>query len=228
MPEQTFVEPSRRLETLSADLVSVLTTPIVSDSLDTVGLRDQVMSRGLSPLVSGSRVIGRAATVSFEPGAADPDDPYGDAIAFIDSLAPGSVVVIAAQGDSRTAYWGELFTAAALGRGVVGVICDGPVRDTPKVRTQGLPVFAAGTRPIDFRDRMRVSSTGQAVVCGGVPVAPGDLVLADDDGVVVVPASSEEKALGLAVTRATRERDVLTALRAGALLRQVWDEWKVL
>ena len=149
-------------------------------------------------------------------------------MSYIDGLRPGSIAVIATGPDDRTAYWGELFSAAAIGRGTVGTVCDGPVRDTPRVRALGYPVFAAGTRPVDFRARMRIVAVAQPVRCAGVVVAEGDLVVADADGIVVVPAAVEGQVLERAVARATAEGSVLAELLAGASLREVWDRWHVL
>lgn len=229
MAEQTnFHSAPTRFEHLPAPLASALTCAIVSDSLDSTGARSQVMAPEIAPLVTGSRVVGRAHTIQFAPTETNPDDPYDAAMAFIDGLEPGSVAVIATGGDARTAYWGELFSAAAKGHGAVGAVCDGPVRDIAKIRSVGFDVFAPGSRPVDFRGRMCVVSSGESVRCGGVLVAPGDLVLADDDGVVVVPAAVEAEVLGLAVARATAERSVLAELLDGASLREVWERWHVL
>lgn len=228
MGEQTNAQLGLRLEQVPAEVRAQLTSPIVSDSLDAVGLRGQVLARGLAPLDRDARAIGRARTVQFAPTETDGPDPYAEAMAFIDGLEAGSVAVIAASGDDRTAYWGELFSAAAIGRGAVGTVCDGPVRDTPKIRALGYPVFAAGSRPIDFRARMRIVSVGSPVRCGGVVVAEGDVVVADADGIVVIPASHEAAVLERAVARATAERGVLADLLAGARLREVWERWGIL
>jgi len=229
MGEQTNVQSAAvRFEDLGPDLAGVLTSAIVSDSLDALGVRTQVMTAAIKPLVAGGRVLGRARTIQFAPTELDPQDPYGAAMAFIDGLVSGSVAVMATGADARTAYWGELFSAAAKGHGAVGAICDGPVRDVAKIRAVGFDVFAPGSRPVDFRARMRVVSTGEPVRCGGVLVDPGDVVLGDDDGVVVVPAAIEAEVLRLAVSRATAERTVLAELLDGASLRDVWDRWHVL
>ncbi len=228
MPEQTNAQSGLRLERISEDVLAQLTTAIVSDSLDAVGLRRQVLARDVTPIERDIRAIGRAHTVQFVPTETGGLDPYGDAMAFIDSLEAGAVAVIATSGDDRTAYWGELFSAAAIGRGAVGTVCDGPVRDTPKIRALGYPVFASGARPIDFRARMRVAAAGQPVQIAGVVVSEGDIVVADADGVVVIPASHEAVVLERAVTRAKAEREVLADLLGGARLREVWDRWGIL
>jgi regulator of RNase E activity RraA len=92
----------------------------------------------------------------------------------------------------------------------------------------GFAVFASGTRPLDFRARMEITGTSRPVVCGGVLVHPGDLIVADDDGVVVVPADVEVQAIGLANDKAGTETTVLDELRNGGTLRSVWDRHRVL
>jgi regulator of RNase E activity RraA len=89
-------------------------------------------------------------------------------------------------------------------------------------------VFAAGTRPIDYRARLEITGTDRPVTCGGVLVRPGDLVLADDDGVVVVPADVENDAVAAANERARRESTVLEELLGGATLESVWARYRVL
>jgi regulator of RNase E activity RraA len=211
-----------------AELSAQVTTAHLADALDTLGHRNQVMDAAIRPLQQGARAAGRAATLQFAPVDHDVPEPYDDAIAFIDGLAPGALAVIACGGSTRSGFWGELFSAAALGRGAVGVVCDSYVRDSPKVRALGFPAFSLGTRPIDYRARMEITGMGRPVTCGGVVVRPGDLVLADDDGVVVVPADAEAEAVERANAKAVRETTVLDELRAGATLRSVWDRYRVL
>ncbi len=212
---------------LSAD--DRITTPILSDSLDAAGLRHQVLERRLPPIVPGSRAFGRATTARFVPSTDDdPADPYGEAIAFIDSLAAGSIVIIATDESNESAFWGELFSAAALGAGAVGVVTDGNLRDTPRIAALGFPAFARSRRPIDYRMRMKLAEVGTPVTVYGVVIAPGDLVLADDDGVVVVPQANETDVMERARGRASSESTVLRELLAGDSLRAVWDRHRVL
>ncbi|WP_062467414.1 RraA family protein [Demequina maris] len=206
-----------------------LTAAMLSDALDEVGLRHQVLSARLAPIVAGSRILGRATTVQFAPSTEyDPEDPYGDAIDFIDSVRPGEVVVVATDASNASGFWGELFSAAAKGRGAAGVVTDGNARDVQKIAAVGFPAFAAGYRPIDFRGRMRVVARDAPVTVGGVEIAPGDLVLADDDGVVVVPRAQEDEVLAAARRRAASESSVLTELLAGSTIREVWERHRVL
>ena len=210
------------------ELEENVTTAQMCDALDILGLRSQAMDGAITPLAARSRAVGRAATVQFAPVDHDVNEPYDAAIDFIDNLPAGAVAVIASGGSTRSGFWGELFSAAAIGRGAAGVVCDGYVRDSTKVRAMGFAVFASGTRPLDFRARMEIAGSNQPVVCGGVLVNPGDLIVADDDGGVVVPADVEVRAIELANDKASTETTVLDELRNGATLRSVWDRHRVL
>jgi 4-hydroxy-4-methyl-2-oxoglutarate aldolase len=206
-----------------------LTSAIVSDSLDAAGLRSQVLDRRLVPLAAGSRAFGRAWTARFEPSTLDTnDDPYGAAIDYISAIRAGEVAVIGTNLSNESAFWGELFSAAALGAGAVGVITDGNLRDTDKIVGLDFPAFSISRRPIDYRARMRIAETGGTLTLCGVEIATGDIVLADDDGVVVIPQSREVEVLTLARDRAAKESTVLTELLAGETLRAVWDRHGIL
>jgi 4-hydroxy-4-methyl-2-oxoglutarate aldolase len=206
-----------------------LTTPIVSDSCDAAGLRHQVLHERLAPIVPGTRAIGRARTVRFAPSLVDsPDDPYADAIAMIDGIRAGQFVVIATDASNDSAFWGELFSAAAIGSRAAGVVTDGNLRDTDRIAALGFPAFSKSRRPIDFRARLRIVDVDEPVVLSGVRIETGDLVIADDDGVVVVPRRHEDEVLALARERASRESTVLAELLAGDSLRTVWDRHRVL
>lgn len=206
-----------------------LTTAILSDSCDAAGLRHQVLQQRLAPIVPGSRAMGRARTVRFAPSLADESaDPYRDAIDVIDGIRAGQMVVISTDESNDSAFWGELFSAAALGAGASGVITDGNLRDTDRIAALGFPAFSRSRRPIDFRGRMRIVDVDVPVVLGGVEIRAGDLVTADDDGAVVVPRAREDDVLGLARQRAAQESTVLAELLNGASLRAVWDRHRVL
>jgi 4-hydroxy-4-methyl-2-oxoglutarate aldolase len=206
-----------------------LTSAILSDSLDEVGLRNQVLETRLAPLVPGSRIFGRAWTVRFEPSTDDNlADPYGAAIDYISAIRRGEVAVVATADSNESAFWGELFSAAAIGAGAVGIITDGNLRDSPKIAALGFAAFSRSRRPLDYRMRMGVATTGEHVELGGVRCRTGDLVLADDDGVVVIPAEREQEVLERARARVASETTVLAELLAGESLRTVWDRHGVL
>ena len=115
---------------------------MISDSLDVIGVRNNAMSVHVKALRPNMRAVGLAATVHFVPDSEyDQKDPYGDGIDFLDTLKPGEVAVIATGGDALSAFWGELFSAAAKGRGGTGVVADGPLRDTEQIVGLDFPSF---------------------------------------------------------------------------------------
>ena len=202
---------------------------LVSDSLDLIGIRTNVMSRAVTPLVSSMKIMGYASTIEFVEGSDfDPQDPYGPAIDYLDSLQSGDVAIVATGHSTKSAFWGELFSTAAKGRGSNGVITDGPLRDTQEILPVGYSAFGIGTLPFDYKGRMKVSSVHTRVTCGGVEVNQGDFIVADNDGVAVVPASKIDEVITLANERARRESTVLKELLEGKSVRSVWDKHRVL
>jgi len=202
---------------------------MISDSLDLIGIRNNVMSKAIRPLERGMKVMGYAATIEFEPSEEfDPNDPYGPAIEYLDSLQAGEVAVVATGQSDRSAFWGELFSTAALRRGATGVICDGPLRDVNEIFGVGFSAFGVGTLPYDYKGRMRVRKVRAEVICGGVAVAPGDFIIADIDGVVVVPAFVIDQVFAAANARALGENHVLADLKAGSTVREAWDKHHLL
>jgi regulator of RNase E activity RraA len=206
-----------------------ITSAMFSDSLDSVGARNQVLESRLTPVQPGYYALGRARIARFVP-ATDPDPahPYDDAIDFIDGASAGDLIVIATDSANASAFWGELFSAAAISRGAVGMITDGNVRDVSKIVGLGFAAFSRSTRPIDYRGRMQLVESQQPVTIGGVSISPGDIICADDDGVVVVPQSLEADVLNAARARAAAESTVLAELLAGATLREVWTRHGIL
>lgn len=156
------------------------------------------------------------------------EDPYGVEIEAVDSLMPGEIAVVATGDSKRNAPWGELLSTAALGRGARGAVIDGLVRDVKKIQALGFPVFAAGIKPVDSRGRGLVVDYNVPVDCGGVPVTPGDLVVGDFDGVVVIPARAVTDVVRLATEKVMRENQSRAELMKGKLLREVYRKYGVL
>jgi 4-hydroxy-4-methyl-2-oxoglutarate aldolase len=128
---------------------------------------------------------------------------------------------------NRAATWGEHFSCAARGRGAVGVVSDGDVRDARQIEELDFPAFARGCSPLDTLARAVVADFGSSAVCGGVRVARGDLIVADRDGVVVIPeAAAADVADGVRAKRPLEDgarRDLL----AGTPIREVWERYGV-
>ena len=211
------------LDALSAHVYAAA----VSDACDRLGMRNQTMSPGTSPLCGPGLLVGWARVARSEAVDEPPPVPYAAEIAFLDDLKPDDLVV-ATAGGAPAAIWGELFSAAAMARGARGAVVDGLVRDVERVRALGFGVHARGTRPTDSLGRVSLANTDGPAPVAGVTVANGDLVVADTDGVVVVPAEAAEEVAAYALDKATTERKGLALLREGAMLREVWTRYHVL
>ena len=200
----------------------------VSDALDELGFRAQVLAPEIRALRPGSRLAGRAVPVLVEATDAVEPNPYDGDMRLVESLRPGDVPVFGADPEVRAALWGELLSCAALGHGATGAVVDGYVRDGRQMGELGFPVFCRGCSPLDTRGRAVVRGHGVEIVCGGVPVAPGDYVLGDEDGVVVVPAGALEDVLELVRSRDRGEQGAKADLLAGVGIFDVWEKWKIL
>jgi 4-hydroxy-4-methyl-2-oxoglutarate aldolase len=208
-------------------LRSVGYSAVVSDCCDAVGLRHQTLTPGIVPITSDAEVLIGLARPVFASGVrAAPARPYEAEITYIDSLGPDDVVVAVA--DQPVAFWGELFSTAARARGAVGGVIDGAIRDTARIRALGWPVFATSTRPTDSLGRLSIVHQDDPVTIRGVTVELGDLVVADADGVVVVPRSAMADVIKLALAKAATEGHARELLLQGSLLRDAWDRFGVL
>lgn len=203
---------------------------VVCDVLDELGRRDQAMHQRLRPLdPNNCTVVGRARTFRWmETDYVVEDDPYGLEIEAMDSLRPGDVAVHSADPSGRIAPWGELMSTVAKRNGATGCICDGLIRDCRKIIELGFPVFHAGIRPLDSRGRGRVMAYDVPVRCGDVLVHPGDLIFADFDGVVVVPAQLETEVFRRAAEKVSAENATRGELRKGRKLGDVYAKYGVL
>jgi regulator of RNase E activity RraA len=204
------------------------TSALAADALDRVGLRNQSMAPGIAPLRPDMRLVGRAYPIVVEAVSSMPDQPYRGEIRAIDSLQPGDVPVYSVAPDVDTALWGELFTCAAIGHGSAGAVVDGFVRDVPQIVELNFPVFARGTSPLDTKGRAEVREYGVPAPCGGVLVSPGDAVVGDEDGVVIVPADALADVAAIIDEKLRGERGARTDLLQGKTLAEVWETWQVL
>jgi regulator of RNase E activity RraA len=213
-----------------ATIAERLYASVLSDVLDELGYRQQAFPPSIRPLDDDRTLVGFARTgVYREVYHVDAgENPYELEIALIDDLAPLDVVVLACGGSTRIAPWGELLTTASRARGAVGCVTDGYVRDIRAVRKLGFPVYHAGIAPLDSKGRGKVAAIDVPVVCAGVRVAPGDLVVGDADGVVVIPRDVEPVALANAFAKVDAEDGTREALLGGARLRDVFAQYNVL
>ncbi|MGW2514115.1 RraA family protein [Streptomyces scopuliridis] len=171
-----------------------LSSALISDALN----RFQVMDPALRPL-AGTRLLGRAWTART---MAAENSTIQRAI---DTAPAGSVLVIDAGGYPGRAVWGSINTAKALTRGLAGIVLDGASRDIETIRELGFPMFARGLSAAG-PNKGWDGDVGETICCGGVTVRPGDLVLADPDGIVVVPQELEDTVLPAATQRLAEDR----------------------
>jgi regulator of RNase E activity RraA len=190
-----------------------LSTSGVSDALDRLGIPGQAL--GIAPLDRSFRLSGRAWTLRYGPVGQD-RGTVGD---YIDDLGRDDVVVLDNQGRLDATVWGDLLTVTANRRQVAGTVIDGVCRDADRSLTLGYPIFARGNWMRTGKDRVRVEATQISVSIGGIRVEPGDLLLGDGDGLVVVPASRAEEVLDAAEEIEQAEDAIRAAVEAGASLR---------
>ncbi|HVY20614.1 MAG TPA: RraA family protein [Bauldia sp.] len=207
-----------------------LSTALLSDALDALGYEKQVLAPGIRPLDDATVMLGYARTGLYRQVFQRPTsgNPYEMEMRLVDDLKPGEVLVLACPGLGRLAPWGELLTTAAIGRGAVGCLTDGMVRDVRQVRTLGFPVFHGGIGPLDVQGRGEVAEMDVAVECAGVRITPGDIIFGDVDGVIVVPAAIAEKAIAGVLKKSEKETDARKELLQGASLKDVYERYKVL
>lgn len=198
--ERNFPRPDRRI----LDAYRGQATATVFEANDKKG----AMAFAIKPLYPGMKVCGPALPVFAPPG----DNlmlHYAITVA-----RPGDVLVVDAMGFTEMAAWGDIMTTAAQARGIAGLVIDGCVRDAEAIRDMGFPVFARGAN-------MRGPAKGlpgkvaAPIVCAGVPVAPGDVVLGDDDGVVVVARAEAKDVLARARKREVDEDEKRRQIKAG-------------
>lgn len=182
-----------------------------------------VMSRmsaagaGLRPMHSGGALAGPATTVKTRPG----DNLLVHKA--IDMAEPGDVIVVDAGGELTNAIIGELMVAHAMKRGVGGFVVNGAIRDAASIRSRPLPVFAAGvTLRGPYKDGP--GEINLPIAIGGMVVAPGDLVLGDEDGVLCVPFDDADTVLAAARAKQAAEEKQMAAILAGTSDRSYIDE----
>lgn len=138
----------------------------------------------------------------------------------IDMAQPGDIIVIDRNGDDKHACWGEMTSLAAKMRGLAGTIVDGPATDIIEIEEMEYLVFCRGVSPITTRALAISGEINTVVQCGGVSVAPGDIILADDNGVLVIPPDQVAEVVERCEPRAQREPETRRRLLAGELLSE--------
>jgi regulator of RNase E activity RraA len=200
---------------------TALEVATVSDALDECGLPPG--QGGLRPMWGRPKVAGFAVTVELEPLSGQLSAEHGGAHILTGAIAvagPDDVIMVANGGRTDVSSWGGIVSVGAAVRSVRGVITDGACRDVGQARELGFPVFARAQVPVTARGRLRQKSAGEPILVGDVAVRPGDVMMADEGGVVVVPGERATEVLDAAQRLAERETAIEAEVRAGVPLPQ--------
>lgn len=192
---------------------------VVADAQERYG----VMYSYLRPLTRETRFVGPALTVRLEPG---------NQVDCLDALAvaeAGDVIVVDAAGETETSVWGGLMAGLCKMKGVVGAVVDGAIRDTDEIRDLGFYIFSKAIVPRSthspFSGRLEPIEVNVPIQCGGVLVRPGDLILGDEIGVVVIPLEKAAETLEKARTQAEKEERTRERIRQGKTVEELLAEF---
>lgn len=205
-----------------------LYSAVLCDALDAMGYRNE-SPRLQFPRYSGAeKLIGRCKTTLWADMSHQDPHPYDLELRAVDGCRPDDVLIAAAGGSMRSGIWGELLSTAAQNSGCIGSIVDGAVRDVSKMQAMGFTVYARGTCIYDSLNRQRVIDLDVPVEIDGVRFSPGDLVMADADGVVVVPRAIEEEVVRRAWEKVHAENITRDAIKKGMKAVAAYEKFGVL
>ena len=191
-----------------------LYTAVLGDILGEMGYVTQFLPADVRAIDTGMKVVGRAMPVQLAASTKVRGQGFANLTAALDQLEEGEVY-LASGGNLPCAAWGELMTAAARRRGAVGAVVNAFHRDTDRVLEQSWPVFSRGAYAQDAAFRSVVSAYRVQIDVDGVDVSPGDLVVGDRDGVVIVPQIVEAEVLGLALEKMHAEGRMRVVIEGG-------------
>ena len=190
-------------------------TAIIGDSLN----RQHVMATRISAILNRN-MAGQAQTVGVIAG------DNGAIHVVMDMIGPTDILVVDGGGYLERALWGGILNTRAIKSGVGGVVIDGAVRDILELKEMNLPVYAAGVTPAGPHKGWG-GQIGTSISCGGVSVAPGDVIIGDADGVVVVPLGQESRTYNSCLERIAFEDQILEKIRQGKDLSEVFEKPKI-
>ncbi len=205
-----------RKASLDEEIRSILmqvTTPNISDAMH----RARGME-GIRPIVKGKKIVGKAVTVYTMDG------DWAKTVEAIDVAGKGDVIVIKCSGDS-SAVWGELATRSCMNKGIEGVIIDGAVRDVDDIVKLGFPVFAKKIVP-NAGEPKGFGEINVKIICGGVEVNPGDWIVADDNGVMVIPKQRAYEIARRALEVKKHEDRIRAEIESGKTLAEIVELYK--
>jgi len=215
-----------RLDPKFLELARQVSTATLTSQLLRRGFANTVMY-GVVPLRPDLRLAGQTFTLRYIPAREDLDPAETDnrtskqRIA-VESVGPGDVLVIDARGDARAATLGDILATRIKVRGAAGIVTDGAFRDTPSIRSIDLPTYAQGQSPYVSTRVHHPLEINVPIGCGGVAVMPGDVVVGDGEGVVVIPRGLAEDVIAAAYEQDQREQFIRDKIQRGASLLGVY------
>lgn len=216
-----MVHVIREIERSDKEMVDQFESVSAATAHEAMG-RTGAMASNIKPIYSGMKVCGPAITVQCH---------VGDNIMLHKALSiaqPGDVLVAGTGGFAEDGgYWGEILTIEAQARGVKGLIIDGCIRDALAIKEHGFPVFSRG---VSMKGTVKetIGLINHPICCGGVLVNPGDIVLSDEDGVVVIPKEKAQETLKKCWERERKEQMIMKELKAGKLTLELLGYDKIL
>ena len=200
-------------------------TAALADILDTRGYRAQTLPPSIRPLERGMKLAGPAYTVRGRPSENAPYDTSLRKVLQMLGEVPAGHVAVYACGQDVAAHLGELSVTSLAARGVAGCVLDGGCRDVSFIVELGFPVFCAHVTPEDSTFRWELEATQEPISVGQVRIEPGDWVVGDEDGVVVVPRSIAESVLNEAEEKAATESEIRAAVRDGMSPLEAYERY---
>ena len=225
--KQLMTEYAARDRALFDEIRAGLYTPVIGDVLDAMGRLHQFLPPAVRPIDPSMVVVGRAMPVLIVDVFGPQPRPFGRLTEALDSLQEGEVY-LARSARLQCAAWGEILTETARSRGGVGAVIDGFHRDTAKVLAQRWPVFSRGSYGQDAGVRASVHDYRVPIEIDGVLINPGDLVVGDVDGVLVVPQAIESEVLERAFEKVSAENVTRDAISAGMSSTEAYETFGVL
>lgn len=195
----------------------------LSDILDEMGFREQVLPPEIRPLDQSQRIAGRALTAIGEPATGlERDEYFRPFLKMLGEVGPGDIIV-SQPNDLTVAHFGELSAETAQFRGGRGAIIDGGCRDIDYITKLGFPVFCRYVTPKDIGGRWRLLSHNVPIHIGGVAIRPGDYLAGDRDGVLVIPQEAAEEAVTQAEAVVNTENVIRKEILEGATPLEAYD-----
>jgi 4-hydroxy-4-methyl-2-oxoglutarate aldolase len=205
---------------------SAIYTGALTDVLDRHGYGQQTLAADIVPLRPGMRLAGPVYPVLGRPHLGnDYDTSIRKILEMLGSVPPGSVAVYETN-EQTAAHFGELSATSLASRGCAGAVLDGGTRDAEYILREDFPVFSRYVTPQDCVVRWELMAHGDiTVVVGGVQVSPGDWIVGDRDGLVIVPADRLEEILGEAEEKVATESEIRSSVREGMLPLEAYERF---